>query len=350
MALLLAACGGTAAPAPASGAVALSGRVAELASYQGANRQQQLEAAAKKEGALNWYTSLAGEVVDNLANGFKQKYGIPVDVFRATEDGLITRATQEAEAGKQVFDVLESPASTGEIVGDAKLLAPFYSPGLANLPKELQRHPQGATAEGAAIRMTLIGFGYNTTLIPESAVPKTLEDLMNPALAGKLSLAGTNTGYRWAASVLKKMGDDPGKKWLAGFSAQQKPQVQQVSGKAVFDLIAKGEVPASPTIFRDHVEQGAAQKAPVRWVPLEPVVANIGQVNLAGKAPHPNAGLLFIDYALGPDGQKVLKDSFYALPTEKPNFQIWVPEDGRTGAQDEQDMNNWAQLFKTNFR
>src|SRR5439155_1412095 len=122
----------------------------------------------------------------------------------------------------------------------------------------------------------------------------------------------------------------------------QKPQVQQISGKAVFDLIAKGEVPASPTIFRDHVDQGIALKAPVKWAPLEPVVANIGQANLSIKPPHPHAAMLFIDYLLGPDGQKVLKDNFYTLPTEKPNFQYWVPEDGRTAAQVEDDGNKWA--------
>jgi len=149
--------------------------------------------------------------------------------------------------------------------------------------------------------------------------------------------------------VLHKMGDDAGKKWLQQFAAQQKPSVQQISGKAVFDLIAKGEVPASPTIFRDHVEQGIEQKAPVKWVGLNPVVANVGQVNLAAKAPHPNAALLFIDFTLG-EGQQILKKYYYSVPSEKVPFAVWVPEEGRTGAQDEQDMNGWADLFKANFR
>jgi iron(III) transport system substrate-binding protein len=346
---LLTACGGSAAPA-LSGSGAASAGPANIATYQGADRQQILEAGAKKEGAVTWYTSLAGDIIDSLANTFKQKYGVQVDVYRGTENEIITRVTQEAQAGKNVMDVVESPITTGEILGEAKLLAPFYSPALASMPKELQRKPQGATAEAAAVRMTLIGFGYNTNLIPESAVPKTHEDLMNPAFTGKISLAGTTTGYRWVASVLRRMGEDKGKQWLTEFAEKQKPQVQQISGKAVFDLIAKGEVPASPTIFRDHVEQGIAAKAPVKWVPLEPAVANIGQANLAVKPAHPHAAMLFIDYLLGPDGQKVLKDNFYTLPTEKPSFQYWVPEEGRTAAQIEEDGNKWAQLFKTLFR
>ncbi len=46
----------------------------------------------------------------------------------------------------------------------------------------------------------------------------------------------------------------------------------------------------------------------------------------------------------------MLKDNFSSLPTEKPNFQFWVPEEGRNAAQIEQDSNDWAQLFKTTFR
>jgi iron(III) transport system substrate-binding protein len=349
--LLLAACGGGSAASapPAAGSGGAPSTPAQIATYQASDRQQVLEAGAKKEGTMTWYTSLAGDVVDNLANGFKQKYGVQVDVFRAAEDQLTTKATQEAQAGKQVFDVLESPPAAGAILGDSKILTPFYSPGLANVPKDQQRKPSGSTAEAAAVRMTLVGFGYNTTLIPDNVVPKTLEDLMNPALTGKLSLAGTTTGYKWVGSVLKKMGDEPGKKWLQQFAAQQKPQVQQISGKAVEDLIAKGEVPASPTIFRDHVELSADKNAPVKWAPLEPVVANVGEVNLAAKAPHPYAAVLFIDWMLS-DGQKILKADHYSLPTEKPAFTIWVPEEGRTAAQDEKDLNGWADLFKTTFR
>jgi iron(III) transport system substrate-binding protein len=354
---LVAACGGSAASsgsaagsAPAPSASGKPSAIADLAAYRGADRQQMLEAGAKREGALTWYTSLAGDVIQALTDGFKAKYGIPVDVFRGDEGQLITRATQEAQAGKQVFDVVESPVSTGAILGEARLLAPFYSPGLAGLPEQFKRNPKGALVDGAAIRMTLVGFGYNTNLIPESAVPKTIEDLMNPALTGKLSLAGSTTGNRWAGSVLHKMGGDAGKKWLQQFAAQQKPKVQQLSGKAVFDLVAKGEVPASPTIFRDHVEQGAEQGAPVKWVGLEPVTANVGQVNLAAKAPHPNAALLFIDYTLGSEGQEILQKYHYSVPSEKLPVQVWVPEEGRTPTQDEQDMNTWADVFKATFR
>src|SRR5690348_16454948 len=158
-ALLLAACGGgSAAPAPAASSAAAGAPTtpAQLAAYQGADRQQILEAGAKKEGTMTWYTALAGDVIEGLTNGFKQKYGVQVDVFRAAEDELTTKATQEAQAGKQVFDVIESPPAPGEILLEGKVVMPFFSPALAKLPKDVVYNLKDGMADAAADRMTLI--------------------------------------------------------------------------------------------------------------------------------------------------------------------------------------------------
>ena len=362
--LALAACGGAAAPAsngsPAASSAAKASTAAssgspttaaQLASYQGADRQQLLEAGAKEEGQLTWYTSLAGDIIKELTNGFKAKYPFAkLEVFRAAENDLVTRAMQEHQAGKRVMDALETPIDGDLIFNESKLLLPFFSPALAKIPDDFKTAPKDGLAVGATDRITFIGFGYNTTLIPEKAVPKKIEDLLNPELAGKIQLAGTTTGYRWVGSVLHGMGEANGQKFLEQFAKQQKVQVQQVSGKALLDLIAKGEVPGSPTIFKDHVVQAAQKNAPVKWVGISPVVANVGQMSLAAEAPHPHAALLFLDYVLGQDGQAVLAKLHYSLPIDKQNFGYWIPEQGRTAAQVEQDQNSWADNFKKLFR
>src|SRR5690349_9754604 len=112
--LALTACGGGAAPAPASsGATTKASGGApttpeQIAAYQGSDRQQVLEAGAKKEGTLTWYTTLAGDILDSLTNDFKAKYPyLKVEVYRADESAILTRAIQESQAGKPVFDVIE---------------------------------------------------------------------------------------------------------------------------------------------------------------------------------------------------------------------------------------------------
>jgi iron(III) transport system substrate-binding protein len=354
--LLLAACGQPAQPSPAAPAVKQASKpttLAELAVYEGADRQQILEEGAKKEGTLVWYTSLAGPIVDRMLEAYVKKYPfMKTEVFRGAENELLAKATQEAQANQPSFDVLESQISAVKILLDAKLVTPYYSPSVAKVPDDFKTKASGNTVESATARISYISFGWNTTLIPDSAAPKKMEDLMNPALTGKLSLAGTTTGKRWLASVLHLMGEEKGKQWLTEFGDKQKPSVQQISGKALMDLIAKGEVPASPTIFRDHVDQiqiDSGNKAPVKWAPIDPVVGNTGQGSLAAKAPHPHAALLYLDF-LYSDGVKVFNDNGYNTAADKVEFKFWVPEGGRTTTQMEQDIKKWDDLFKVVFR
>jgi iron(III) transport system substrate-binding protein len=365
VAIVAAACGGSTAPAasptaasaaPGAGATqAAPATVADLAAYQGADRQQILEAGAKKEGKLVWYTSLAGAAIDRLADAFKKKYPFisQVDVFRGTESEIVTKATQELQAGQPSFDVIESQITAIQLLFAAGYMTPYFSPSVASIPDSFKTPDKAKPqlVQSATDRVSLISFAYNTNLIPASAVPKTRDDLMNPALQGKLAVTGTNTGQRWLGSVLFSLGEDKGKQWLSDFATKQKVVVQQVSGQALLDLIAKGEVAASPTIFKDHADLAALEKkAPVKWVALEPVIANTGQDGMSLKAKSPNAALLFIDFLLGPDGQKIYHDNQYATAADKLDFKVWVPESGKTTEQIEKDTKLWSDTFKATFR
>src|SRR5579875_1891765 len=191
--VLLAACGGGAAPAasPASSPAGAGGgsaaasagarqTVPEIAAYQGADRQQILEDGATKEGTVSWYTVLAGEGVDALVNGFQQKYPyLKVDTFRSDTNPLFARMTQEKQANKPSFDVAD--VTTPSVLAEGGFVTPFYSPGTANIADNLKTGVKGPLVMTASDWTTNASFAYNKTLIPESAVPKKFEDLMNPA-------------------------------------------------------------------------------------------------------------------------------------------------------------------------
>ena len=56
---------------------------AELAFYQGADRERILFDGAKREGKLVWYTTLATDQNKQIAAAFEKKYpGVSVDTFR----------------------------------------------------------------------------------------------------------------------------------------------------------------------------------------------------------------------------------------------------------------------------
>jgi iron(III) transport system substrate-binding protein len=71
-------------------------------------------------------------------------------------------------------------------------------------------------------------------------------------------------------------------------------------------MLGVGEFPLAIS-YTHTVEWSKSQGQPVDWVNLEPVVIKFDGIQLAAKAPHPNAGKLFIDFVLSRDGQELLK-------------------------------------------
>ena len=65
-----------------------SDRVAEIAAYQGPDRQQRLIEGAKREKELTFYSSIPTEDIAALVAAFDKKYGVKVKVWRAELRGL----------------------------------------------------------------------------------------------------------------------------------------------------------------------------------------------------------------------------------------------------------------------
>jgi iron(III) transport system substrate-binding protein len=280
--------------------------LAELAVYNGPDREQLLVAGAKKEGKLVWYTALAGGSYKDLARGFEAKYGVQVEAYRGNSKDLISKVLAEAQARKFLMDVAESSPPLMLIMRSENLLTPYYVPHLARYLPEAKEETGKGTVYWATDRESYMGFAYNKEKLPANLVPKNYEGLLNPALKGKLAFASTDTGVRTVGAMLKYKGEEFVRK-LRG----QEIALHAVSAQALNDLIISGEVESSPTIFRNHVLVAMAKKAPVAWVPMEIVPASAGSAALSAHAPHPHAAVLFVDFLFSPAGQKILGDYEY---------------------------------------
>ena len=65
------------------------------------------------------------------------------------------------------------------------------------------------------------------------------------------------------------------------------------------------------------------------WFPLTPEV-----VALPAASNNPYAALLFVDFLISPEGQKVFEEKFrFAIPTKNYGFKRWYPEKGFTTEQ-----------------
>src|SRR4051812_12748335 len=101
---LAAACGGGAAP----GGAAAGTPARNAAVYAGADRAQVLTTGAQQEGALVWYTSLTIGVAETLSRTFEAKYpAVKVELFRAADNDIITKVSEEGRAGKNIADLVE---------------------------------------------------------------------------------------------------------------------------------------------------------------------------------------------------------------------------------------------------
>ena len=316
--------------------------LAELAAYTGADREQRLLAGARAEGKVVWYTSLAGSSYKELAKGFEQKYpGIKIEAYRGTSTDIMTRLTAEAQAKQILADVLETTVPPLTYLRENKLLVPYTSPFLNKYPASTKESAGRGLIYWAVDRETYSGVGYNTNLIPASAAPKEYEDLLKPELKGKIGLVSNETGARALGAMLKVKGEEFIKKLK-----MQDIRLQAVSGRAMADLVVSGEVPLSPTIFRDHAVEVKSKGAPVEWIPMDVVPTNTGGVAIIAHAAHPHAAALMADFLLSPEGAKILGDLEYGSPLKPTKYKLWYPEAGMSMDQYDKAMERWDKLLR----
>ena len=305
---------------------------AQLAAYTKPDREQVLYAGAKTEGKFTWYTSLAGGSYKQMVSAFAAKYpGVKVDSYRATSDELLAKLTAESQARRFIADTIESTLPLLRYLKDNQLLTAYTSHVLAKYPDATKENAQKGLVYWAIDRESHIGLSYNKNSIPKNLVPKNYDGLLNPALKGKIGIAGSDTGIRVLAAMSKFRGDEYFRKLKA-----QNPIVHNVSGRALLDMVISGELGLSPTTFRNHAETSIKAGAPIAWVPMEIVPTNSGATAVSVQPTHPNAALLLADFILGSEGQQVLEKFDYGNPTKDYGFKRWFPEQGLTLDQYEQ--------------
>jgi iron(III) transport system substrate-binding protein len=144
--------------------------------------------------------------------------------------------------------------------------------------------------------------GYNTKLVNKEDVPKTYEELLAPKWKGR-KISIDDSAYGLLAGLMRAWGKEKAVEYFKKLAAQD-PVVQRGNTNRV-QLTMAGEFPLiiayAPTIQRE-----TSKGHPMDWVPLEPVPVQVNPMMLAAKAPHPNAGKLFIDFLLSKEGQKML--------------------------------------------
>mgnify|MGYP003576940915 CR=1 FL=1 len=283
----------TAAPA--------AGPMVELSQYSGADRLERLIAGAKKEGKLSIYTSAPTDDIGALIAAFEKKYGIKVSVWRSGSENVLQRTVTEARGNRFTVDVVETNGPELESIAREKLFQPIASPHHANLMTEAVM-PHKAWV---STRLNVFVQAYNTKLVKKEELPKTWQDLALPHWKGRLGVEAEDQD--WLAGVAGLLGEERGIKTFREVVANNGVSVRK-GHTLLTQMVVSGEVPFALTVYNYKAEQLKQKGAPIDWIAIGSAVPRPNGVGVLRSAPNPHAAMLFYEFEISEEGQKLLSD------------------------------------------
>ena len=280
-----------------------------LATYTGADRMQRLIEGAKKEGEVSIYSSAPTDDLKALGDLFEKKYGVKVKVWRSSSEKVLQRGVTEARANRSDVDIFETNGPEMEALVREKILTPVSSPSHADLiPEAKFKH-----SSWVGTRLNIFSFAYNTNLVKKEELPKKYEDLLDSRWKGRLGIEAEDAD--WFAGVVSQMGEEKGLKLWKDIVAKNGVSVRK-GHTLLTNLVASGEIPLAITVYNYKAEQLKNKGAPMDWFVFPPAVARANGVGVAAKAAHPHAALLWYEFEIGEDGQRLLLSRDF-IPTNK---------------------------------
>jgi iron(III) transport system substrate-binding protein len=251
------------------------------------------------EGKMMFYAAFNANDSKTLTDGFKQLYPkIDAVFYRATDAQLMERILTESRAGQNLWDVVMTTSFYGHNLKKRGVLASYDSPER----KYYRDGYKDSRATWTSIYTNYAAFGYNTRSVANTAVPKSFADLLKPEWKGNIGI--DSRAYEWFGTMVKAMGDEKG----IAYMRELAKQVQLRNGRNLLaQLVAAGEFKGGLTAYSQTFETLKPAGAPVDWIYLNPVFANIHPVGISAKAPHPNAARLFVDFVLSKRGQELIR-------------------------------------------
>ena len=316
----------TSAPAKEPPPSPIKGLVNSLKGLSPTAREQKLYDAAKAEGTLKWYTTLSRTIGPGVVKAFEAKYpGIKVDMYRASSEDVSARLYQEANAGTQGADVVETNGTELLFMQHRKnILIPYRgSPYAGGVPVSYRYD----TFTGDRVEAFIVA--WNTNLVKSGEEPKSWADLGNPKWAGKIAMEPSDID--WFAAVYQALEA----KQLKAYKPKPRTKAARAKALRVIDarlntmfraiaknsqivsghttqatLLAAGQFAVCVSCHAQSVEALQKDHAPLAFKPFAaPLVIRSQGIGIAYRLKHPNAALLFYDWMLRADGgQKALLD------------------------------------------
>jgi iron(III) transport system substrate-binding protein len=256
-------------------------------------------AAAKKEGAVTWYTSTPVNTAQKIANLFQAETGIKVELFRSGGSAVLRRFMQEIDARRVIADVMtiSDPAEVLTLIR-RDLVVPFRPRNFDKIRAEV-KDPRGYHV---AQRVNLVGIIARAD--KSLPLPKNWTDLTDARYKGLLVMPDPS----YTAIQLMVVGTLSRK---YGWEFYQKLRANEImivqSHQQVAETLTRGErlIAAEGADQFAWLDRKAGHKIQTIW-PADGAFA-IGAPTVVIKgAPHPSAAKALAEFMIGDTVQKLL--------------------------------------------
>lgn len=265
--------------------------------------------AARAEGELLFYLAPVEAIGKRVSDGFTGKYGIKSAFVRLAGARIFQRYATEAEAGGVLPDVVitsgtgtiafaEDAIKKGWVESIAQAGLPVVSSG--EFPASAYRGPTGLV-QVAAWRIA-----FNTEKLKGIEIPRDYPDLLNPKYKGQLLIPDPRSADAYI-EFFSLLLDKYGEPFFAQLRAQN-PRFFANGGVPAMQALAAGE---GAVLLPAVLPQSQAIKdagGPVDSVRTEYTtgIENSVMLTTRARSKHPNAGRLFANYLMSPEGNRVL--------------------------------------------
>jgi iron(III) transport system substrate-binding protein len=263
-------------------------------------------ALAQDTGQVNILCSVQAEWCNMIQTVFTKTTGIKVNMsLKGSGEALAQLIAEKANPKTDLwFGGTGDPHLQAAELG---LSLDYKSPALPQLHAWAQQQASQSGYRTVGIYSGPLGFGYNTELMAKKklTVPKTWNDLLNPAFKGEIQVANpasSGTAYTMIATLVQLMGEEKAFEYMKGLHKNIATYTR--SGTGPIKAAARGET----TVSISFVHDGPGEKMqgfPVETItPSDGTGAEIGSMSIIKGARNEVQAKKFYEWALTPGAQQ----------------------------------------------
>lgn len=272
------------------------------------DQEQQLYAAAKKEGRLIWYSgTFTQPIVDSVGAAFTAKYpGIRVDGTKTTSEVAFQRVMQDINGGAVQSDIFTTTDAShfSYLIGKDKLVK-YTPPNAAGLVPALREFNGGGYYHVSWVG--LVAIMYNTKHVSQAESPKDWPDLADPKWKNKIAFGSPNYSGLvavWTVAMTEKYGWD---------FFEKLNDLNPLIGRSIDDAVAmlnSGErqvaICSAASAFRSAATGNPLAVNYAKSFSL----ADFSPSAILKDSHSPNAAKLFMNFLTGPEFSQILAKNF----------------------------------------